>query len=88
MCFSDTAMLWWNAVQANHEVPATLNALRDIFYAKFRVCKTRQKLKRELKDCKYIQGVSCLPMINKFQQICGKLELPILFLFSFFYQIL
>ncbi len=37
--------------------------------------KTRQELKRELIKCKYIPGVSCLPMINTFEQICVKLEL-------------
>ncbi len=27
---SDTAILWWNVVIANHQVPATLVALRDV----------------------------------------------------------
>ncbi len=36
---SDNAILWWNAVQADHEVPAPLNALRDMFYTKCRVVK-------------------------------------------------
>ncbi len=39
--------------------------------------KNRQELKRQLKECKYVAGVSCLPMINKFQEICRKLDLPL-----------
>ncbi len=58
-------------------VPATLNELRDVFFANFRVSKTRQELKKELKECKYVLGVSCLPMINKFQEICRKLDFPL-----------
>lgn len=74
---SDTAILWWNAVVTAGNVPATLNELRDLFYAKFRVSKTRQELKRELKEYKYVSGVSCLQMINTFHEICRKLDLPI-----------
>ncbi len=31
---SDTAILWWNALVATGNVPATLNELRDVFFCK------------------------------------------------------
>ncbi len=67
---SDTAILLWNGVLAAGNVPGTLNKLRDLFYTKFRVSKTIQELKRELKEYKYVPGMSCLPMIK---QISGNL---------------
>ncbi len=85
---SDTATLWWNSIIAGQNVPATLNALKYLFYAKFRVTKTRQELKRELRECKYIPGVSCLPMLNKFQEISNKLDLPLEVQIEIFIRIL
>ncbi len=72
---SDSAILWWNAVVAIGNIPATVNQLKDLFYAKCRLTKTRQDLNRYLKECKYVPGVSCLLMINKFQKLCRKLDL-------------
>ncbi len=31
---SDTAILWWNAVVGNGNIPTTVNQLRDLFYTK------------------------------------------------------
>ncbi len=38
------------AVDAN--IPANLDELETMFYAKFRVAKTHKELKRELAECK------------------------------------
>ncbi len=46
-------------------------------FAKFRIAKTRIEWKKELEKCKYITGTSTLPMINKFQLYCGKLQWPL-----------
>ncbi len=72
---SDTAILWWNAVIASGNIPGTINEQKDLLYTKFRVSKTRQELKRDIKECKYVPGVSCLSMTNKFQEICRNLDL-------------
>ncbi len=34
-------------------------------------------MEKELEKCKYIPGTSTLPMINKFQLYCGKLQWPL-----------
>ncbi len=58
-------------------MPAILNNLQHEFFEKFRIAKTRQEWKKELDKCKYVPGTSSLPMINKFQVICSKLQWPI-----------
>ncbi len=58
-------------------MPAMLNNLQHDFFAKVRIAKTRQEWKEELDKCKYVTGISSLPMINGFEVICGKLQLPI-----------
>ncbi len=65
-CLCNRATLWWNSVVLAANVPATLNGLKDFFFAKFRVAKTSQELRCEIRDCKYVPGVSCLHMLNKF----------------------
>lgn len=34
-------------------------------------------MEKELDKCKYVQGSSSLPMINRFQVICAKLQWPL-----------
>ncbi len=46
-------------------------------FAKFRIAKTRLQWKKELNTCKFIPCTSTLPMINKFQLLCGKLQWPL-----------
>ncbi len=46
-------------------------------FAKFRIAKTRLQWKQELDTCKYIPGRNTLPMINKCQLLCGKLQWPL-----------
>ncbi len=58
-------------------MPATVNNLQYDLFAKFRITKTRLEWKKELEKCKYILGTSTLPMINKFQLYCGKLQWPL-----------
>ncbi len=58
-------------------MPATVNNLQCDLFAKFRIAKTRIEWKKELEKCKYIPGTSTLPMINKFQLYCGKLQWPL-----------
>ncbi len=55
-------------------MPATVNNLQLDLFAKFRIAKTRVEWKKELEKCKYIPGTSTIPMINKFQFYCGKLQ--------------
>ncbi len=55
-------------------MPATVNNLQRDLFAKVRIPKTRVEWKKELEKCKYIPGTSTLPMINKFQLYCGKLQ--------------
>ncbi len=74
---SDTAILWWNTVLGSGNAPVTLDNLQQLFNAKFKIAKSRQELKHDLAECKYVLGVSSLPMINKFQQICDKLNLAL-----------
>ncbi len=71
-----TALLWWNGIAAANR-PANLDGSRNLFYAKFRVIKSRSELKKELQTCKYVPSVTSLTMINKFQQIITKLEWPL-----------
>jgi hypothetical protein len=70
---SGTALSWWRNIPIGNR-PALLDDLRDMFFAKFRVLKGRTQLKKELMECKYVPGVNCLTMINKFQDICNKLN--------------
>ncbi len=73
---SGTALQWFNDIpQAN--MPANVNDLQRDMFAKFRIAKTRLQWKKELDSCKYVPGTSTLPMINKFQLICGKLKWPL-----------
>ncbi len=58
-------------------MPATINNLQHDLFAKFRIVKTRVEWKKELEKCKYIWGSNKLPMINKFQLYCGKLQWPL-----------
>ncbi len=53
------------------------NPQQHDLFAKFRIAKTRVEWKKELEKCKYIPGTSTLPMINKFQHYCGKLQWPL-----------
>ncbi len=58
-------------------MPATVNNLQHDLFAKFIIAKTRVQWKKELENCKYIQGTSTSsPMINKFQLYFGKLQWP------------
>ncbi len=58
---SGTALQWSNDIPGVN-MPAIVNNLqRDL----------------ELEKCKYIPGTSTLPMINKFQLYCGKLQWPL-----------
>ncbi len=75
---SGTALQWFNDIpQAN--MTANVNDLQKDMFAKFRIAKTRLQWKKESDSCKYVPRTSNLPMINKFQMICGKLKwhLPI-----------
>ncbi len=76
---SGTALQWFNEICAAN-MPATVNDLQCNIFAKFRSAKTRQEWKKEIEQCKYVPVTSTLPMINKFQLICGKLQwhLPVL----------
>ncbi len=56
---------------------ATVNNLQRDFFAKFRIAKTRPEWKKELEKYKYIPDTSTLPMINKFQLYCDKLQWPL-----------
>ncbi len=58
-------------------MPVTVNNLQCDLFAKFRIAKTRLEWKKELDKYKYIAGTSTLPMINKFQLYCGKLQWPL-----------
>ncbi len=58
-------------------MPATVNNLQCELFAKFRFAKTRVEWKKELEKCKYILGTCTLPMINKFQLYCWKLQWPL-----------
>ncbi len=58
-------------------IPSTVNNLQCNLFANFRCAKTRLEWKKELEKCKYIPGTSTLPMINKFQLYCGKLQWPL-----------
>ncbi len=70
---SGIALQWYNYIPAA-AVPADLDALQDHFFAKFRTAKTRQEWKKELQMCKHVPGTTTLPMLNKFQVICTKLN--------------
>ncbi len=65
-------------------MPSTVN---DDLFAKFRIAKTRQEWKKELEQCKYVPSTSTLPMINKFQLLCGKLQWPLPFQIEKFVRI-
>ncbi len=58
-------------------MPANVNNLLHDLFAKFRIAKTRLEWKKELEKCIYIPSTSTLPMINKFQLYCGKLQWPL-----------
>ncbi len=73
---SGTALQWFNTIPAGN-MPATVNNLQWDLLAKFRIFKTRLEWKKVLEKCKYIPGISTLPMINKFQLYCGKLQWPL-----------
>ncbi len=70
-----TALQWYNGIPTAG-MPADLDELQDQFFAKFRIEKTRQEWKKELEKCKYVPGTSSLPMLNRFQVICNKLNWP------------
>ncbi len=73
---SGIALQWFNDIPAANK-PATVNNLHRDLFAKFRIAKTRVEWKKQLGKCKYIPGTSTLPMINKFQLYCGKLQWPL-----------
>ncbi len=73
---SGTKLQWFNDIQATN-MPASVNNLQRDLFAKFRIAKTRVEWKKELEKCKYIPGTSNLPIINKFQLYCGKLQWPL-----------
>ncbi len=73
---SGTALQWFNDIPAAN-MPATVSKLQPYLFANFRIAKTRVEWKKELEKCKYIPGTSTLPMINKFQLYCGKLQWPL-----------
>ncbi len=73
---SGTALQWFNDIPAAN-MPATVSKLQHYLFANFRIAKTRVEWKKELEKCKYIPGTSTLPMINKFQLYCGKLQWPL-----------
>ncbi len=79
---SGTALQWFN------DIPATVNNLQRDLFAKFRIAKTRVEWKKELEKCKYIRGISSLPIINKFQLYCGKLQWPLPVQLEMFVRIL
>ncbi len=58
-------------------MPATVSNLQHDLFAKFRIAKTRVEWKKELEKCKYRPSTSSLPMINKFQLYCGKVQWPL-----------
>ncbi len=70
---SGTALQWFNDIAAAN-MPATITNLQRDLFAKFRIAKTRVEWKKELEKCKYIPRTSTLPMFNKFQLYCGKLQ--------------
>ncbi len=70
---SGTALQWYNDLPVGG-MSAILNNLQHDFFAKFRIAKTRQEWKKELDKCKYVPGISSLPMINRFQVVCAKLQ--------------
>ncbi len=74
--FSGTALYWFNNIPAANML-ATVNNLQCDLFAKFMIAQTRVEWKKELEKCKYIPGTSSLPMINKFQLYCGKLQWPL-----------
>ncbi len=83
----ETALQWFNDIpQAN--LPTNVNDLQRDLFAKFRIAKTRLQWKKKLDTCKYIPGTSTLPMINKFQLLCGKLQWPLLVQIEKFVSIL
>ncbi len=45
-------------------------------------------MEKELEECKYVRGTSTLPMINKFQLLCGKLQWPLPVQIEMFVRIL
>ncbi len=73
---SGTALQWFNDIPGAN-MPATVNNLQRDLFAKFRIGNTRVEWKKELEKCKYIPGTSTLPMINKFQLYCEKLQWPL-----------
>ncbi len=73
---SGTALQWFNNIPAAN-MPANVNDLQHGFFAKFRIAKTMQEWKNEMKQCKYVPGTSTLHMINKFQLICGTFQWPL-----------
>ncbi len=84
---SGTALQKFNDIPAA-QMPANINELRDAFYLKFRIAKTRLEWKKELQKCKYVPGSSTLPMLNRFQGICNKLNWPIAVQIEMFVKIL
>ncbi len=59
-------------------MPGTVNQLQQVLFAKFRIAKTRQEWKKELDKCKYVPSSSCcLPMMNRLQVVCEKLQWPV-----------
>ncbi len=75
---SGTALQRFNDIPAAN-MHATVTNLQHDLFAKFRIAKTRVECKYipELEKGKYIPGTSTLPMINKFQLYCGKLQWPL-----------
>ncbi len=73
---SGTSFQWFNDIAAAN-MPSTLDELQRYTFAKFTIAKTRLEWKKELEQCKYIPGTSNLPMINKFQLYCSKLQWPL-----------
>ncbi len=73
---SGTALQWFNDILQSN-LPANVNDLQRDMFAKFRIAKTRLQWKKELDTCKYIPGTGTLPMINKLQLLCGKLQWPL-----------
>ncbi len=73
---SGTDLQWFNGLPAAN-MPATLNNLQRDLFVMFRIVKSRLEWKKELEKCKNIPGTSILPIINKFQLYCGKLQWPL-----------
>ncbi len=84
---SGTALQWFNDIPVAN-MPATVNNLQLDLFAKFRIARTRLEWQKELEKCKYIPGTSTLPMINKFQLYCGKLQRPLPVQIEMFVRIL